>query len=278
MRYVRFGYKGRHYLGERVDGGARVLGEMSLESLLHQGVDLETFSPNGGEGAFVAESDMVYLPVLERPAKIFCVGLNYAEHTQESRFEQPAYPTIFARYHTSLVGHGQPIVRPRVSDSLDFEGELAVVLKHGGRHIRREHALACVCGYALFNDASVREYQFLSPQWTMGKNFDATGAFGPELVTASELPDGARGLELQTRLNGKLVQCASTDSMIHDVASLIEIISAAVTLEAGDVIVTGTPAGIGWAREPKLLMKHGDVCEVSMTGFQALRNPVRNEC
>jgi acylpyruvate hydrolase len=205
------------------------------------------------------------------------VGLNYSEHTQESKYEQPSYPTLFLRVNTSLVAHNEPIVRPNVSDALDYEGELAVVLKSGGRHIAKADALSHIAGYALFNDGSVRDYQFKTPQWTVGKNFDGTGAFGPELVTPDEVPHGARGLQLETRLNGEVVQSASTDTMVFDIETLISTISEAITLEAGDIIVTGTPSGIGWAREPKLLMKPGDVCEVSVDGFMPLRNPIVQE-
>jgi 2-keto-4-pentenoate hydratase/2-oxohepta-3-ene-1,7-dioic acid hydratase in catechol pathway len=184
---------------------------------------------------------------------------------------------VFNRFNTSLTGHGQAILRPLVSDSLDFEGELAVVLKSGGRHIPRAQALSHVAGYSIFNDGSVREYQFKSPQWTIGKNFDATGGFGPYLVTPDELPAGASGLRLETRLNGVVVQLANTADMLFDVAALIAILSEAVTLQAGDVIVAGTPSGIGWAREPKLLMRHGDVCEVSIEGLGVLINTVADE-
>lgn len=277
MRYVRFIFEGKKHLGAREGDKIRILGDASLESLLAEGADLETHASGKTGGRLVVEQDITFLPVLERPAKIFCVGLNYADHTKESKYEQPTYPTIFPRYHTSLVGHNQPIVRPKASDSLDYEGEMAVVLKKGGRHIAKADALDCVGGYALFNDGSVREYQFLTPQWTVGKNFDATGGFGPELVTPSEVPAGGRGLQLETRLNGKVVQSANTDTMIFDVSTLISVLSEAITLEAGDVIVTGTPAGIGWAREPKLLMHAGDVCEVSLTGFAPLRNPIVDE-
>lgn len=169
------------------------------------------------------------------------------------------------------------MIRPRVSDSLDFEGELAVVLRSGGRHVPKSRALECVAGYSVFNDGSVREYQFKAPQWTVGKNFDGTGAFGPALVTADELPAGGAGLRLETRLNGKVVQSANTSDMLFDVATLIAIVSEAITLEAGDVIVSGTPAGIGWARDPKLIMRDGDVCEVEIEGLGILRNPVRDE-
>ncbi|OWT55231.1 fumarylacetoacetate hydrolase family protein [Candidimonas nitroreducens] len=277
MRYVRFIFEGKKHLGAREGDKIRILGDASLESLLAQGADLETHASGKTGGQLVSEQDVTFLPVLERPTKIFCIGLNYADHTKESKYEQPTYPTIFPRYHTSLVGHGQPIVRPKVSDSLDYEGEMAVVLKKGGRHIAKADALDCVGGYALFNDGSVREYQFLTPQWTVGKNFDATGGFGPELVTPSEVPPGGRGLQLETRLNGKVVQSANTETMIFDVPTLISVISDAISLEPGDVIVTGTPSGIGWAREPKLLMHAGDVCEVSLTGFAPLRNPIVDE-
>jgi 2-keto-4-pentenoate hydratase/2-oxohepta-3-ene-1,7-dioic acid hydratase in catechol pathway len=218
-----------------------------------------------------------FLPPLVAPPKIICVGLNYADHTKESPYEQPDYPTLFLRVATSLIGDGAVLERPLCSDSLDFEGELAVVLGKGGRHIPKERALDCVFGYSVFNDGSVREYQFKSPQWTVGKNFDRTGAFGPYVVTADELPAGAKGLLLETRLNGKVVQSANTSDMIYDVASLISIISEAITLEAGDVIVAGTPSGIGWAREPKLMMRHGDVVEVSIEKVGVLTNPVRDE-
>lgn len=215
------------------------------------------------------------LAPLARPPKILCVGLNYRDHTSESGFEQPAYPTLFSRFTTSLIGHGEPIRFPELSDTLDYEGELVAVIGRGGSRIRREDALSHVFGYSVFNDASVREYQFKTPQWTMGKNFDGTGAFGPWLVTADELPPGASGLELRTRLNGEVVQSANTRDMVFDVAQLIETISAALTLEAGDLIVAGTPAGIGHAREPRLYMKPGDVCEVEIEGIGLLSNPVR---
>ncbi len=225
----------------------------------------------------VDPASVSFLPPVITPPKIICVGLNYADHTRESKYEQPDYPTLFLRVATSLIGHGAAMERPLCSDSLDFEGELAVVLGSGGRYIPKDRALDCVFGYSVFNDGSVREYQFKSPQWTVGKNFDRTGAFGPYVVTADELPPGAKGLLLQTRLNGEVVQSANTSDMIHDIASLISTISEAITLEAGDVIVAGTPSGIGWARQPKLLMRHGDVVEVSIQKVGVLTNTVRDE-
>ncbi|MBU9319887.1 fumarylacetoacetate hydrolase family protein [Burkholderia gladioli] len=279
MRLVNFMMDGRATLGVRDGDAVRVLGHETLETLLARGVDLAEWASARDDGRRLPVDGLHWLPPLRHPPKILCVGLNFADHTRESNYEQPAYPTLFLRVDTSLVAHGQPMIRPAVSDSegLDFEGEIAVVLGQGGRHIARERALDCVAGYALFNDGSVREYQFKTPQWTVGKNFDATGAFGPELITSDELPPGIKGLRLETRLNGELVQSASTDDLVFDVATLISIISEAITLEPGDVIVSGTPSGIGWARTPRLLMKAGDVCEVSVEGMGTLRNPIADE-
>ena len=217
------------------------------------------------------------LPPFPTPPKIICVGLNYRDHSQESGFKQPDYPTLFTRFATSLVGHDAPVVRPKVSDKFDYEGELVAVIGAGGRHISHARALDHVAGYSLFNDVSVRDYQFKSPQWTIGKNFDGTGPFGPVFVTADELPAGAKGLRLQTRLNGQIMQDANTDDMVFDVATLIAIISEAITLESGDVIVTGTPSGVGQARKPPVFMKAGDRVEVEIEKIGVLSNPVVDE-
>lgn len=216
-----------------------------------------------------------FLAPVAEPRKILCVGLNYRDHTEESGFEQPAYPTLFSRFNTSVVPHDAPLEHAGLSDTLDFEGELVAVIGKGGSCIQPDQALSHVLAYSVFNDGSVREYQFKTPQWTMGKNFDRTGAFGPWLVTADELPPGARGLQLETRLNGQTVQSANTRDMVFDVASLIVTISEAITLEPGDLIVAGTPAGIGHAREPRLYMRPGDVCEVEIEGIGLLRNRVQ---
>ena len=279
MRYVNFSPDGKNRQLGVLQGSTIVsLGDATLEQLLEQGQDLVAWAnARRASGNEYKADDVSLLPPLTHPGKIICVGLNYADHTKESPYDQPSYPTLFPRFNSSLIAHGAPLIRPLVSDSLDFEGEMAVVLKSGGRHIPLAKALDCVAGYSVFNDGSVREYQFKAPQWTVGKNFDGTGAFGPTLVTADEVPAGGKGLKLETRLNGKVVQSASTDDMLFDVASLIAIISEAITLEAGDVIVSGTPAGIGWAREPRLIMRDGDVCEVEIEGLGVLRNVVRDE-
>lgn len=276
MRYVYFNHKSRAVLGVRSADGVRVLGEETLESLLERGVDLATYGANA-QGPIVEIGELDYLPLMRKPGKIICVGLNYADHTKESPYAQPDYPTLFPRFNSSLTAHNKPLVRPKISDTLDYEGEMAVVLKSGGRHIPKDQALDHVAGYALFNEGSVRDYQFKSPQWTVGKNFDDTGAFGPDLVTADELPAGGKGLLLETRVNGKVVQSANTKDMLFDLATVISTLSEAITLEAGDVIVSGTPAGVGFGMNPKVYLKPGDVVEVSIEGIGKLVNPVIDE-
>jgi 2-keto-4-pentenoate hydratase/2-oxohepta-3-ene-1,7-dioic acid hydratase in catechol pathway len=230
-----------------------------------------------GSGPAVDLSQVALLPPISAPGKIICVGLNYVDHSIESGFVVPTYPTIFARFSSSLVGAGSPIVRPRVSTQLDYEGEMVAIIGTGGRHIAVDDALDHVIGYSIFNDASVRDYQTKSPQWTVGKNFDSTGGFGPWLVTADELPPGGKGLHIQTRLNGGVVQNASTNDMVFSIAQLISLLSEAITLSPGDIIVSGTPAGVGMARKPPLFMKHGDTCEVEIEGIGILRNTVEDE-
>jgi acylpyruvate hydrolase len=221
--------------------------------------------------------DIRFQPPFARPNKIICVGLNYRDHTAETDYKQPDYPTLFSRFTTSLVPHRAPMMRPRCSNALDFEGELVAVIGRGGRHISMSNALAHVAGYSIFNDGSIRDFQHRTPQWTVGKNFDGTGAFGPVFVTADELPAGARGLRIETRLNGEVMQSSNTDRLIFDVATLVATISEAMTLLPGDLIVTGTPAGIGHSRTPKRYMKPGDVVEVEIEGIGILRNSIADE-
>lgn len=276
MRFVNFLYECYPHIGIKTPEGVRLIGPYHLEDLLRMGVDLSSYG-KALDGPIVDVKDNAWLPPVTRPGKILCVGLNYLEHTRESNFVQPSYPTLFPRFSTSLLGHNQPLVRPTGTDSLDYECEMAVILKKGGRHIPKAKALECVAGYAPFNDASVREFQFKTPQWTMGKNFDGTGAFGPELITADELPEGGKGLSIETRINGEVLQSSNTADMVFDVATIIELISEVITLEPGDVIVSGTPSGVGFAREPKRFMHSGDVVEVALEGFEVLRNPVVDE-
>ncbi len=225
----------------------------------------------------ISLDDVELLPPLPSPEKIICIGLNYVDHSAESGFKVPDYPTVFGRFASSLIGHGAPIIRPRVSHQLDYEGEFVAVIGTGGRDIPLSSALSHVMGYSLFNDGSIRDFQFKAPQWTVGKNFDGTGSFGPYLVTADELPPGCEGLRLQTRLNGETVQETSTNSLVFSVASLVSILSEAFTLSPGDIIVTGTPAGVGLARKPPLWMKPGDICEVELEGLGILSNSIADQ-
>ena len=218
-----------------------------------------------------------WLPPVQAPAKGIAVGLNYIDHAAESKFDPPTYPVLFHRFPSSWVGHGKPLVRPHVSTQFDYEGELLVVIGKAGRYIDKARALDHVAGYSVFNDGSIRDYQFKSAQWMMGKNFDRSGSFGPEFVTADELPPGAAGLRLQTRLNGTLVQDANTRDMIFDAATLVAVCSEPFELLPGDIIIAGTPSGVGLARKPPLWMKAGDVCEVEIEGIGLLSNPVVDE-
>jgi 2-keto-4-pentenoate hydratase/2-oxohepta-3-ene-1,7-dioic acid hydratase in catechol pathway len=227
--------------------------------------------------AVVPIDSIKFFPPVTHPGKVLCLGLNYAAHAEEGRFERPSSPVLFTRVATSLVGHQEPLIRPQSSEQLDYEGELAIIIGRRGRHVSRVDALSLVGGYSIFNDGSVRDYQFSTPQWTMGKNFDSTGAFGPDCVTPDELPAGAAGLRLQTRLNGELVQDANTKDMLFDVADTIAFVTQAITLQVGDVLVMGTPAGVGWARVPQRFMKPGDVCEVDIEGIGTLCNPIVDE-
>jgi acylpyruvate hydrolase len=222
-------------------------------------------------------SDVELTLPIARPGKILCLGLNYREHVKEGPYEIPDYPTIFMRGATSLVAHGQPIVRPLISDKLDFEAELAVIIGKTVRHVTKQDALEAVFGYACFNDATLRDYQKRTVQWTVGKNFDSTGGFGPWIVTADALPPGAEGLNIESRLNGVVMQSDNTRNMMFPVAETIATISAAITLEPGDMIVMGTPSGVGYARKPPIFMKAGDVVEIEIEGIGTLRNPVVDE-
>ena len=283
MRFVSYQRQGVAGLG--VLKGDRLFGSRAgdtvpgtLTSLLSAGeTALKEASDRLLAGEEIDPSELEYLPPFAFPEKIICVGLNYKDHATESGFQPPSYPALFGRFPSSLIGHGAPLIVPKVSSMLDYEGEVVAIIGKAGRNIPVERALEHVAGYSVFNDGSVRDYQFKSAQWTIGKNFDGTGAFGPAFVTADELPAGAKGLRLQTRLNGTVLQDAKTEDMIFDIASLVSLLSDAFVLKPGDVIVAGTPSGIGYAREPKVMMKPGDVCEVEVEGIGLLRNPVAGQ-
>ena len=218
------------------------------------------------------------LPVA-RPGKIICLGLNYLEHVKEGaqRDNIPKFPTIFMRGRTSLVPHGQPIVRPRVTETLDYEAEMILVVGRRAKHLTAANALSCVAGFSCGNEGSVREFQRKTTQWDMGKNFDHTGGFGPWFVSADELAPGGKGLKIETRLNGNVMQSDNTDNMMFPVIETLVYVTEGMTLEPGDIIFTGTPSGVGFARKPPVWMKNGDVCEIEIGGIGVLRNPIADE-
>jgi 2-keto-4-pentenoate hydratase/2-oxohepta-3-ene-1,7-dioic acid hydratase in catechol pathway len=216
------------------------------------------------------------LPIA-RPDKFICVGLNYALHAKEGGHPMPAYPSFFLRVPTSLTAAGAPVLRPKASIQLDYECELTIVIGKGGRHIPEAKALTHVFGYTLFNDVSVRDFQRKTTQWTPGKNFDSTGPLGPWIVTADELPPGATGLRICTRVNGETMQDSNTSDMIFSTANIIATLSEFMTLEPGDLIATGTPSGVAHARKPPAWMKAGDTVEVEVEGIGVLSNPIADE-
>ena len=214
------------------------------------------------------------LPCVPRPSKIICLGVNYHDHAAEGGNKVADYPTIFFRGPSSLLAHGGIIPIPPISTSLDYEAELALVIGKTTRNVSETDALDSVFAYACFNDATFRDYQRKTTQWNVGKNFDQTGGFGPHLVTADELPPCCVGLHIESRLNGQVMQSASTTDMVFHVAPTIAKMSACMTLEPGDVIVMGTPAGVGYARKPPVWMQPGDTIEIDIEGIGVLRNQI----
>lgn len=286
MRLVHFELLGNRQLGIRMPGGVVPLDALvpglpnDLPSLLRQPNALGTIKQALGQAAsatIIDETKLRLLPPVANAGKVLCLGLNYEDHAAESKLARPDFPVVFLRANTSLVAHGQPILRPLQSAALDFEGELVAVVGRTARHVKRDEALDHVAGYSIFNDGSIRDYQRRTPQWTVGKNFDGSGGFGPDFITSDELPAGAAGLAIETRLNGQVMQSANTRDMIFGVAETIELLSACMTLEPGDVLVMGTPSGVGAARKPPVWMKPGDVVEVSIEGIGTLSNPVAAE-
>ena len=289
MRFLSFKTDHHTGVGWIKDASSETLVDLSLLGL-DLPADLKTLIAT--EGAMAAAhaaalkapatairtlSSVQLLPLIPNPGKIVCMGLNYADHAKEGGNARPEYPSFFMRGATSMVGHQSPIVRPKASTQLDYEAELAVVIGQRARHLTADNALACIAGYACFNDASIRNYQRKSAQWTIGKNFDGTGPFGPWLVTPDELPAGAEGLRIQSRLNGKVMQDANTRDFLWNVVESLRIITECMTLEPGDVVITGTPAGVGYARTPPVWMAHGDVCEIEIEGIGTLSNPIVDE-
>lgn len=284
MRLLTFIHEGRDQAGVRVDDRLIPVASMasdlpgSLLGLLAGGhLDALRSKIDSYDGPTIAIDDIEYQILISRPGKVICVGRNYAAHAAEGGSETPTFPEIFFRGATSLVAHQGDIVRPKCSEMLDFEGEIALVIGKSCRHATEANALDFIAGYTLFNEATIRNYQKFSSQWTIGKNFDNTGAFGPELVTSDELPGGIVGMNLMTRLNGELMQDGQTDDLVFPVRALIAILSECMTLEPGDVVVTGTPAGVGYARKPPVWMKPGDTVEIEVPGIGKLVNTIKDE-
>ena len=217
-----------------------------------------------------------YLPVIPNPGKIICVGLNYSEHVKETGRTVEQNPVIFFRVPESQTAHKQPIQKPKVSESLDYECEMAVIMDEAGKHIDPKDALKHIIGYSCYNECTVREWQQHTRQFGMGKNFEKTGSFGPHMILAENIPDYTK-LTIQTRLNGKVMQDAKLSQLIFDIPSLISYISKAIPWRAGDVLVTGTPGGVGFKRKPPIFMKDGDQVEVEITEIGILSNIIKDE-
>lgn len=284
MRFTTFEFEGKERFGALFDGEVADISAVSgapaslLEAIREDKSGLDAAARAAASAPRIPLDRIAFLPVIPRPGKIVCLGLNYAAHAAEGGREKPDYPNFFMRSATSLVGHRAEMIRPRISEQLDFEAELAAVIgRRVPRHVAKSDALSFVAGYSCFNDGSVRDYQRRTPQWTIGKNFDATGPFGPAFVPAEELPSGAAGLKIESRLNGAVMQSANTADMIFPVDETIMLLSQCMTLEPGDVLVMGTPAGVGFARTPPLWMKPGDVIEIEIEGVGLLSNPIADE-
>ena len=281
MKLISFDHEGRSSVGVLTSGGivdlGRRLGVAGLRDLLTQGL-LPAARQASAEAPDLQLSAVRVMPVVPDPAHLYCVGVNYRDHLNEVRAagvqrKEPEHASLFIRFPETLVATDAPLLMPKVSDKLDYEAELAVVIGKGGRYIAEQDALSHVAGYTCFNDASVRDWQHHSSQVTSGKNFMGTGGLGPWMVTADEIPD-PQNLKIELRLNGTVMQSSNTRNMIFNVAAIVAYASALVPLKPGDVIATGTPEGVGFSRTPPVFMKAGDVCEVEIEHFGVLRNRI----
>jgi 2-keto-4-pentenoate hydratase/2-oxohepta-3-ene-1,7-dioic acid hydratase in catechol pathway len=286
MRFVSFRKDGANKLGVRTDAGLVDLSKVDkkfptdLKELIAQGkgaMQRAGRAANKAKPSAIVNGRVSYLTPIQNPDKIFCIGLNYKDHAAEAGLKIPTYPVVFTRFETSFVANGQALIRPKASKHFDYEAEMVAVIGKKARNIKKSEALDYVAGYSIANEGSIRDYQMKASQWTIGKNFDKTGSIGPDFVTADELPAGAKGLDVQLRLNGKVLQETNTREMIFDVKTLVYELARAITLMPGDVILTGTGPGVGFVRKPPIFMKHGDTCEVEIEKLGVLSNPVRNE-
>jgi 2-keto-4-pentenoate hydratase/2-oxohepta-3-ene-1,7-dioic acid hydratase in catechol pathway len=280
MRFVSFTDNGRLLYGPCAAGMVRACSAdflarfPDLKSAIAAGRLRE--AAESADGDPVATREIAFAPVIPNPGKIFCVGMNYLAHIAEMGREPPSYPTLFVRFPDSLVGQGQAIERPSASDKYDFEGEFAVIIGRAARHVGAADALDYIAGYSCFMDGSVRDYQRHTSQFIAGKNFRHSGAFGPALVTADEIPDPA-ALTIETRVSGEVMQHGTIGDLCIGIGRLIEYLSTICVLEPGDVIATGTPSGVGVARDPQRWLAPGDVVEVEIDRIGTLRNEVIDE-
>lgn len=286
MGIIRFEKNGEAALGVRFGKEVVDLSEAApqlptdLAELLQQGgTDAVQGAIALAEGTKkrIAYDALKLLPPAVKSIKTICLGLNYHDHAAENNRDVPTYPMVFYRSASSFIGHGRPMILPKVSTQLDWEAELVAFIGKRARHVSEADALSYIAGYSCFNDGSIRDYQRKTSQWTIGKNFDGTGGFGPEFIPAGQLPPGAKGLKIQCRVNGEVMQSANTSDMIFDVARTVHLMSECMTLEPGDLLVMGTPGGVGVARKPPVFMKAGDVCEIEIEKIGILRNPVVQE-
>ncbi|NDR59287.1 fumarylacetoacetate hydrolase family protein [Aliiruegeria sabulilitoris] len=280
MRF-RVGKSAAGYGVHLVDGDKAVnlsaldpaIGE-DLMSLARGEVDISSLSEAIAGAEKVSAADVTPALPIDSPGKVICLGLNYVDHIKEGGYEIPSYPALFMRGRNSLMAAGEPMIRPSCSERLDYEVELMVIVGKGGKHITEEDALDHVFAYTVFNDGSVRDYQRKTHQWTPGKNFDATGAIGPDAVTPDELPEGAVGLKIESRVGSEILQSATTSDMLWSVARTIATISEYATLEPGDMIAMGTPPGVGHAKTPPRWLRPGEVVEAEVEGIGICANPI----
>lgn len=259
-----------------VDVGAKLGGKYAdLVAVLKAGALAEVESAAKGVTADMKLDGTILLPVVPNPGKIVCVGVNYDEHRREMGREPPGQPTIFVRWPESQVAHNQPLLKPAESDKLDYEAELAVIIGKHGYKVSEADAFSIIAGYSCYNDGSVRDWQTHTSQFTPGKNFVATGGFGPWMVTADEIPD-PQTLDIESRLNGQVMQKSNTELMTFNIRKIIKYVTAFIPLQPGDVIATGTPGGVGTKRNPPVYMKDGDIIEIEISKVGLLRNPVKN--
>lgn len=289
MKIVGFIAEGKSRLG--IIEGDQVIDLNAVDSALPSNL-ADVLARNNGDLAPLAElakkapasarrplAGLTFDLPVSRPGKIVCLGLNYLDHVKEgpNRDNIPKYPTLFMRGMNSFVAHNAPIIRPKISETFDYEAEMVAVVGKRAKHMTMANALSCIAGYTISNEGSIREFQRHTTQWHMGKNFDQSGSIGPWMVTADELPQGGKGLKIQSRVNDKVMQSDNTENMMFPLAETIVYATQGMTLEPGDLILTGTPSGVAHARKPPAWMRDGDTAEIEIEGIGILSNPVKDE-